>query len=296
MKRKILIFAAAAAMLCACSSNDIPTPVVDAMTDTPVTVRATVAELDTRIGHEAGALTSGSMGLFFHTDADPTHSSYNADNRKVKYADGAWTIQDAPLLWKNSSEKVSYYAYHPYVENSYMENKQIIVAAEVDQYVTDGDFLYAKSVNTTGLASEQGIDITFEHKMAKLVVNFTRGTEIESEASIGEVIVENTFIWRPFLLEDGIWGDITATESAPVTMNNTQGDTFEAILIPQTVKNFRLKISMPYRTFVYEKTDLELKAGMVNTLNLRIGKDKVTMQSVSAQNWTSGTTGNLETE
>ncbi len=291
MKRKrILTFAAVAAMLAACSSNDIPAPVADKMADTPVTVKAAVADLATRATTQ---LASGSLGLYFTTDGTDDER-YTTENREVKYeeSNASWTIQGVPLLWRSSTTPVTYCAYHPY--DAKATDIGVVVTAAADQTAALGtDFLYANWTTTT--ASEDGINIAFEHQMAKLTIILRAGTSLESATYTG-VTVGGFVNERSFNPANGQWSDLDKTETTDIRMmKRADGTSFEALLIPQTA-DLSLTIDTGTDTYTYTQADVTLEAGKAYTLNLQVGKDRVELSSAAAAEWATGTNGKMETE
>ncbi len=297
MKRnRILSLAAVAAMMAACSSNDIPAPVVDEMTDTPVTVNASVAELITRA--DGTPLTSGSLGLYFITEGSDDER-YTVSNKEVNYLYQTWTFVDKPLLWKDMSTNVSYYAYYPYVDN--IDDDEIItVTAAVDQSVKLGtDFLYAGSITTSGNDTQGGgININFTHQMAKLTVTLRPGTELEYTPTYESVSVGGFINECEFSLSTGHWGDVAHNNITNILMKKKDVSSFEALLIPQENKTLSVTIlTEDAKLYVYEKEGVTFEPGKAYTLNLIVGHDKVEVASVSASSWVDeGGGGNIETE
>ncbi len=299
MKKMYVILAAVATMLAACN-NEENLPVVDEMTDTPVSISgAGVAELTSRADV---ALTHGSLGLFFKTNGTDD-ANYNADNREVKYEEEekGWVIQGTePLLWKDATTSVTYSAYHPYATN--MSSSQMPISVSTEQTaatIAQEDFLYT-SASLAQRPANGAIDLTLEHKLAKLNVKLEKGTELPYATSftvtIGQVACKGAF--SP---SNQIWAAYTEKpETLTMSPVGTDGTTFEALLIPQKV-NFTVTITTAdNRIFQYTYgNDYTFESGNAYDLTLRVGKDKVEAMTVSASAWKEDADnkgGNLEAQ
>lgn len=142
MKTKYFIFAAAAALFAACSSDDGITPPSQGSEqsgDVPVAFDSYVNRATTRAGETGTITTEGTgsttslqttgFGVFgFYTNAESydnlTFTPNFMYNQKVKYASSAWgytPIKYWPNEFGNNSlsedmDKVSFFAYAPYVD------------------------------------------------------------------------------------------------------------------------------------------------------------------------------------
>lgn len=68
----------------------------------------------------------------------------------------------------------------------------------------------------------------------------------------------------------------------------------EAILVPQSAA-FTITVIVDERTFVYN-AEFAFKEGNAYTLNLLVGKDITNIEDISASEWATDESGNLETE
>ena len=158
--RKVFLFAAAAAMLAACSSKDIDTSQPDVSTQAPLEENAVGFDAyqqratSTRAGYagvmELAGLQSSGFGVFgYYTDNNDYEQSRIPDfmyNQKVEYSGGSWNYEPVkywPNEYGNSAisddnDRVSFFAYAPYVEVSPSSGKLIKEQSDDDQWGITG--------------------------------------------------------------------------------------------------------------------------------------------------------------
>lgn len=287
MKKVKMIATAALATLLAACSNDSDVFNTPDYTDTPIGLNVNVGPMATRAGYEQGALTEGSFGLFLTTEGTNSDSRYNCTNREVKYESG-WTIQGEPLLWKSNEATVNYYAYLPYT-GTVGDAANYAFTVQTDQSsdsnVKASDLLCTgQQTATPGTA----LDINFVHAMSKLNVNLTKGSELDEGVTFTSVTLSNCATATTVNLTAGT--AVTATNSGQtITLYAaTANEKYECILVPQTF-NKSLKVEITgsngkVYTFTSNK-DLTFASGEQYTLNLTVGRDKVTTGSLSAESW-----------
>ena len=299
MKKVKMIATAALATLLAACSNDSDVFNTPDYADTPIGLNVNVGPMATRAGYEQGALTEGSFGPFLTTEGTNSDSRYNCTNREVKYESG-WTIQGEPLLWKSNEATVNYYAYLPYT-GTVGDAANYAFTVQTDQSsdsnVKASDLLCTgQQTATPGTA----LDINFVHAMSKLNVNLTKGSELDEGVTFTSVKLSNCATATTVNLTAGT--AVTATNSGQtITLYAaTANEKYECILVPQTF-NKSLKVEITDNnekvyTFTSNK-DLTFASGEQYTLNLTVGRDKVTMGTISAGSWGEEQQGgNLVTE
>lgn len=314
---KIWTMMAAALFAVSCSNSDIEEVAKKNMADTPITFTAGVNRLVTRSGHASGELTEGEIGLFLSTEGTRSNEEiYNAENKKVTGTNGIWTTETM-LLWKSNSAKVSYSAYLPYKHPLYEPIVPGVLCGIFETSITQTaetilseDLLFA-SDTVTAEENPNGITLSFKHKFALLKVCLTKATEVNEATEVSNVQVPLCFKKIAMDVQSGqLHIDPYKNETMTVSMFGTKADaaaskfndTWEALLIPKTfaANEFQLAITVGTgdneRTFRYTSPgEVKLKEGTVNTINLTIGRDKVIMGNVSAEEWTDGTNGVGET-
>lgn len=287
-KANILATAALATLLAACS-NDSDVFNTPDYADTPIGLNVNVSPMATRAGYEQGALTEGSFGLYLTTEGTNSDERYNCTNREVKY-DNGWTIQGGQLLWKSNDATVTYYAYLPYTgivgdAASYAFTVQTDQSNESN--VKASDLLWTgQQTATPGTA----LDINFKHALSKLNVTLTKGTELEDGQNLTftSVKLSNCATEIVVNLLEGTFGNTTNSGQTITLYAATANKQYECILVPQTFAQ-SLKVEITDNngkvyTFTSNK-DLTFASGEQYTLNLTVGRDKVTTGTISADPW-----------
>ena len=284
-KTNILATAALATLLAACS-NDSDVLNTPDYADTPIGLNVNVGPMATRAGYEQGALTEGSFGLYLTTEGTNSDERYNCTNREVRY-DNGWTIQGGQLLWKSNDATVTYYAYLPYT-GTVSDATNYAFTVQTDQSTEDN--VKASDLLCTGqqpATPGTALDITFKHALSKLNVTLKKGSELDEGVTFKSVKLSNCATATTVNLTDGTTD--TATKSQTITLYAaTENEQYECILVPQTF-NQTLKVEITDNngkvyTFTSNK-ELTFASGEEYTLNLTVGRDKVTTGTISADPW-----------
>ena len=285
-KANILATAALATLLAACS-NDSDVFNTPDYADTPIGLNVNVGPMATRAGYDNTNLTGSSFGLYLTTEGTNSDERYNCTNREVKYESG-WTIQGEQLLWKSNDATVTYYAYLPYT-GTVSDATNYAFTVKTDQSTEDN--VKASDLLWTGgrqdATAGKALDINFQHALSKLNVTLTKGSELEDGVTFTSVKLSNCATTTTVNLTDGTTG--TATNSQTITLYAaTANEQYECILVPQTF-NQNLKVEITDNngkvyTFTSNK-DLTFASGEQYTLNLTVGRDKVTTGTISADPW-----------
>ena len=285
-KTNILATAALATLLAACS-NDSDVFNTPDYADTPIGLNVNVGPMATRAGYEQGALTEGSFGLYLTTEGTNSDERYNCTNREVKY-DNGWTIQGKQLLWKSNDATVTYYAYLPYT-GTVGDAASYAFTVQTDQSnesnVKASDLLWTgQQTATPGTA----LDINFQHALSKLNVTLTKGSELDEGVTFKSVKLSNCATKIVVNLLEGTFGNTTNSGQTITLYATTENKQYECILVPQTFAQ-SLKVEITGNngkvyTFTSNK-DLTFASGEQYTLNLTVGRDKVTTGTISADPW-----------
>lgn len=285
-KANILATAALATLLAACS-NDSDVFNTPDYADTPIGLNVNVSPMATRAGYEQGALTEGSFGLYLTTEGTNSDERYNCTNREVKY-DNGWTIQGGQLLWKSNDATVTYYAYLPYT-GTVSDAANYAFTVKTDQSnesnVKASDFLCTGTQTAT---AGTALDINFQHALSKLNVTLKKGSELDKGVTFKSVKLSNCATATTVNLTAGTAGTATNSGQTITLYAATANEKYECILVPQTF-NQTLKVEITDNNGkVYTfKSDNELtfSSGKQYTLNLTVGRDKVTTGTISAESW-----------
>lgn len=285
-KANILATAALATLLAACS-NDSDVFNTPDYADTPIGLNVNVGPMATRAGYEQGALTEGSFGLYLTTEGTNSDERYNCTNREVKY-DNGWTIQGGQLLWKSNDATVTYYAYLPYT-GTVSDAANYAFTVQTDQ--SNESNVKASDLLCTGQQTAtpgKALDINFQHALSKLNVTLAKGSELEDGLTFKSVKLSNCATATTVNLTAGTAGTATNSGQTITLYAATANEKYECILVPQTF-NQTLKVEITDNNGkVYTfKSDNELtfSSGKQYTLNLTVGRDKVTTGTISAESW-----------
>lgn len=297
MKNKFLILAATASILAACSNNDVPQ--ADNLKDTPITVTAGVAELNSRAGYEDTSVLPETFYLSITQDTEDATSMYNYTNvLMTKGTNNVYTSTDN-LLWKGSNRDVAINAYTTDAESFTVQADQ-----STDANVLASDLLGAVSTTQGDVSiTDNNISINFRHLLCKLDVTYTWGTEL---ATATDKAIKS-------VMYQGFGTDVTLDrEACAVTSGTTTADikayvnelTSEAIFAPQMSDTPKIVITTTIddveRIFsigVTAPTD-GFASGNRYTMNVTIGGTSVTDGSVTAtvaNGWGESITGNMTT-
>ena len=297
MKNKFLILAATASILAACSNNDVPQ--ADNLKDTPITVTAGVAELNSRAGYEGTSVLPETFYLSITQDTEDATSMYNYTNvLMTKGTNNVYTSTDN-LLWKGSNRDVAINAYTTDAESFTVQADQ-----STDANVLASDLLGAVSTTQGDISiTDNNISINFRHLLCKLDVTYTWGTEFDN-------VTTKTI---KSVMYQGFGTDVTLDrEACAVTSGTTTADikayvnelTSEAIFAPQMGETPKIVITTTIddvdRVFLIGVTAPAdgFASGNRYTMNVTIGGTSVTDGSVTAtlaNGWGESITGNMTT-
>lgn len=254
------------------------------------------------------------------------HSNkYTYGNRIFKKTGTEWICNDI-LLWQDAETKVDVAALAPAIDNttfrdsydfwnekittmeySISDNQKTHSEANDLLYYCKSDLVPKEALNASGK-----LDIQFNHAFSMIDINVTLGTEYsQQENPINEVIVGGSKIKATI--------DVANSEGKGVAYASTTGENPEAniittpgtftkattdeenskaayscILIPQTIEanKFKVTLKTSSKTYVWTSPNaITLETGRRYTLNLTMGRDKLTAQkgNISAGSWTEGT-------
>lgn len=253
------------------------------------------------------------------------HSNkYTYGNRIFKKTGTEWICSDI-LLWQDAETKVDVAALAPAIDNTTFRdsydfwNEKIttmeysITADQKTQSVANDLLYYYKSDLVPGTELKDGkLDIQFNHAFSMIDIIVTLGTEYSKKDNpINEVIVGGSKLKATIDVANSESKGVAyaSTEEAnpeadiittPGTFTKATTDeekskaAYSCILIPQTIEanKFKVTLKTSSKTYVWTSPDaITLETGHRYTLDLRMGKDKLTAQkgNISAGSWTEGT-------
>lgn len=254
------------------------------------------------------------------------HSNkYTYGNRFFKKTGTEWICSDI-LLWQDAETKVDVAALAPAIDNTTFRDSydfwdekittmEYSITADQKTQSEANDLLYyyqSDLVPKDALNSDGKLDIQFNHAFSMIDIIVTLGTEYsQKDNPISEVIVGGSKLKATI--------DVANSEGKGVAYASTTGENpeanvfptpgtftkattdqknstaeFSCILIPQTIEanKFKVTLKTSSKTYVWTSPDaITLEIGHRYTLDLKMGKDKLTAQkgNISASSWTEGT-------
>lgn len=257
-------------------------------------------------------------------------NKYTYGNRFFKKTDTEWICNDI-LRWQDADTKVDVAALAPAIDNTTFRDSydfwdekittmEYSITADQTTQIPKNDLLYYyKSDLVPGTELKDGkLDIQFNHAFSMIDIIVTLGTEYSNkENPINKVIVGGSKLKATVDVANskgkGVAyastpGETSTTGENPETDIITTPGTFtkattdekksiaeySCILIPQTIEanNFKVTLKTSSKTYVWTSPSaITLETGHRYTLDLRMGKDKLTAQkgNISAGSWTEGT-------
>lgn len=246
---------------------------------------------------------------------------YTYGNKIFKKTDSEWSCSDI-LLWQDAETPVAVAALAPVINswdfNNIYSNQdkfkimEYVISENQNPQIPANDLLYYyKSDLVPGTELKDGkLNIQFNHAFSMIDIIVTLGTEYSKKDNpINEVIVGGSKIRATLDITNSkgvayasTMGTNPETDiiTTPGTFTMAQTDlenskaAYSCILIPQTIdaNKFKVTLKTSSKTYVWTSPDaITLEIGHRYTLNLTMGKDKLTAQkgNISAGSWTEGT-------
>lgn len=247
---------------------------------------------------------------------------YTHENRIFQKIGTEW-ICNTILLWQDAETPVDVAALAPVIDKDWIfqgilsnQNQfrtlEYEITADQKTQKPENDLLYYyKSNLVPGTELKDGkLDIQFNHAFSMIDIIVTLGTEYSNKDNpINEVIVggsklkatidvtNSEGVAYPSTMGENPETDIT---TIPVKFNKATTDqenstaVSSCILIPQTIdaNKFKVTLKTSSKTYVWTSPNaITLQTGHKYTLELKMGKDKLTAQkgNISAVSWTEGT-------
>ena len=283
MKQNINLYIAAALMLTLGGCNKGLGP-EDAGS---ITIEATVGDM-TKVSYDGNKtrFTEGDQitvyGWLGSTAEVPSTRVVNGVKCTLG-TDGTWT-PESPMYWAPGGEAHYFLAVYPARKIRRFTDEEFIL--DPADYRAS-DLLIA--TNLDGVKASDGpVALSFDHAMAKLVVNLKFRSEFGGAPSVGSVTVTA----RKTATVNYLTKAVTASGSVqrvslPDAAAAPEGYSlsFSGLLIPQEGVR-KVTVSIGLNEYVYESaTDIPLKSGQYTTLGFIVGKEKIELASVSVSDW-----------
>lgn len=290
MMKKMLSVAAALLALTACTNDH-----------EPGNAPAKYITVSASVGPMTRTVTDGVTTTFVPDDrisvyawtgsADAVPSALVVDNSVNTFDGSAWTA-DPQMLWADMSSAHYFLGIYPErdVTNFTTDGYTLDVA---DQEASD--LLVAVQTGTDGeglKASGNPVPLTFEHVMAKLVVNLNFR---DQWGGTPEVTAVKAVLAAASATVDYLSKTLTGVDRRDINLpGSTPADGYAlgyaSVMIPQTGFNtISVSIAGLYYTYTHP-TDIPLVRGEYTTVNLIVGRDRIELGSVTVNDWKEGET------
>ena len=318
------------ALTMACTNNDEQENVPNNYpTDNIIRVTAGVSNPITRGGETGTPALSPYAGDFMLTVVNKTNAKYTYANKLFTYDTNttSWNCSET-LLWQNGTTPVAIAAVAPYdakYEVYTTRECSFQYHLNSNQTTTDpkNDLLcYHNGSFTpkTGL-NDGKLQLTLCHAFCLFDINIKLGTEFNTKDGLSADPIQSATIsgiynhadinvWSTKLVNvitDGVWGvreNIIATPGAFTSVTNEKENAkkqFSCIVLPQTLSKDHFVVTL--QTTAGKKyewspdKDIVIESGKKYTLNLSLGDNKLVLKDgITANAWTDGTGGSLETD
>lgn len=289
---------AAAAMLASCGNDNEPKPNGNYPEDGKVRIRAAIAEPERR----SAAEYTGDNLSFFLKAASESVTRYNSDNVMWVNNGGSWS-SSTMVLWPGADTPVEIYAYAPYlIDGTAADYITFNIATDQSAGIEGADFVYECKqdfVPSRDLDASKAVNLLMKHALVKLTLNLTMGDEFEGkDVSVQKVVIRQTAGCVDIdITEPNIKNAVTPSNDdyyADVTMHGIEaldGYTYEAIFYPskgQTPGERMITVYMSdgkAYSYTVPASGITLEAGCAYSMNLKIGKDKLSLRGVYLMDW-----------
>ncbi|MEH2901916.1 fimbrillin family protein [Segatella copri] len=272
------------AALASCSSDD------DFGTNwqndpTAVRVSATVGGVFTRSNPVA---TKETDQMNFNGGDAITISTEGQASVNYILKDGTWGPETSGQFLKWSSELMTFTARYPKGSGDF------IVPTNQDgiDKIASADYMTATTAYSK-IPDDRKVNFDFDRQMARVVITIAGfKNEFSDKASVSEMYVTS----KERIAKDG--SAVTATSDIiPYSQDRygKKGSIYYALVAPNTATNYEfIKLTVKYESDIKDltvKNPVALEAGKSYNFNLTIGKNEVSLGTVSVENW--GNTGSI---
>ena len=301
--------AAMAFLLASCAGEEEVTTPADSLKGKPINVDVLVSDIKTRAGYATDNLPTK---FYLTIDQEGAESDYT--NVVMKYEKDKWVAYasdaaDAPtvdMIWAGSTGTIAVKA-----ATFSLSSESTTLNALTDQSTADGikasDHLYYSS-NAVKPSENGTISIPFNHIMSKLEIKVTLRNQygtpetnpITSAIAIGSATsaTYSHAVATPWSNYNSAVSDISLCSSESYSATERTA-TYEAILIPQNIaeSTFGVKVTISGKSYTWKSASaVTLEGGMKYTLDLTLGKDELTLNTLSVSSWNEKTVTGLNAE
>ena len=294
MKRNIAYLLTLGILIATSCSNDVEE--LDTATDTAIVLTATI-ENETRAaeGLQESFTAGDEVGVYIAKEKDGT-TAYLAENKlfKVK-SNGKLEASDGTrYIYPDASYETRIYAYKPYSGNGVVNNVFSVAADQTTEanYIAS-DVLWGEPKNGNPVTRESAIDLEFEHRCAKLVVNLTVADGLNLK---GGTLCTSEVVTGMKLSDIASGTFLATTDKGEITFGNLTDaatQTHVAVLVPQNVPagtelmRITLADASARPLAMRLPSQLSLEAGKKCVLNVTARRSGLELDNTKITPWTS---------
>lgn len=202
--------------------------------------------------------------------------------------DGTWGPETSGQFLKWSSESMTFTARYPKGSGDFIVPKN---QDGIDK-IASADYMTATTAYSK-IPDDRKVYFDFDRQMARVVITIAGfNNEFSDKASVSEMYVTS----KERIAKDG--SAVTATSDIiPYSQDRygKKGSIYYALVAPNTATNYEfIKLTVKYESDIKDltvKNPVALEAGKSYNFNLTIGKNEVSLGTVSVENW--GNTGSI---
>jgi hypothetical protein len=290
MKKNIFSFALAACTVLgvsSCSSSDEPN-----IQQKPVyiTVNTTIGSARTSTQSDGSEVFSDGdvISVYAWTGSSTTiPESLVVNNSLNTLTSGEW-VAKPQMLWQDTNTPHYFLGVYPSRQISNFTADSFSLSSS---NTAANDLLVA--LNTKGITATQNpVQLTFNHVMAKLVVNLSYRNQWGDTTPTVSSVVANAANSATinYLAASPVTASATLADITLAT--STANEQYTSVMIPQSTFQV-ITVNIDGKQYTYDNGKaISLASGKITTVNLIVGRDTITAKSVTINDWQDGETIN----
>lgn len=283
MKRLMTIAVTATMLLAACSKEDFDVRSMAVQIDPTIADPALFPKASTRVT-DTDFENGDKIGVTITMTDD--NSTYFA-NKEFTF-DGTNFTAPSTLWYEDANAYSSIFAYHPYQAGSTIPTEFSVLSDQNGANYAKSDLIIGVK---TKVKPDRKVDVTFQHKMTRLIVRVTNGTETD----VTEILFKGAIGTGTIDATTGAFAAKSGAATIDVkACERTKNQLYYALLVPQNAVKLTTSVTTSdgkTRTYTLGTTDLV--SGTNRELNMHImPKDMEVILGGQIDNWSDG--GELE--
>lgn len=286
MKLKYLLTLGLSILLFASCNNTDTTP-----SDGMIRVSANIGNPSTRATAVKEEFKNGDeIGIYAWTGTATTFTTMVINGITNTFDGTKWTPA-SPMRWADLNSPHYFVATYPTQTITDLTDYKFTLTGNQ----ADDDLLFATNTDGIKEAGNESVGLNFTHSQAKLLVNLSFRKEFVGTPTVSKVTVLVKSVATVNFVEKTTAVLESATQSHVAIIEEEYNKKYETILVPQVIKEIKLVVNS--KDYTYTNTaGIELKQGIVHTLNLAVGRDLVTLvgnMAITAWDHEGVTNGNV---